>query len=148
MVEKEQRASAARFSRVLDGNLTFPLWVQEIPKTPQRLRVDDFLVVTQQVQRKRGVGKNILVLDIVIVMLALEPLRDVFNFRKDKGRRHRIQRLGLVERCCGSASESDDVGKKFTRSSLGQEPLLDLRRTGRDQDDFDPRIFFLEGMPF
>jgi len=57
-------------------------------------------------------------------------------------------RLGLVECCCGFRAEPHDVGKKFARSSLGQEPLLDLRGTGRHQDDFDPRIFFLEGMPF
>ena len=78
-------------------------------------------------QGKGRVDKNILVINVVVVMSAIEPFRNICDFGKNQRRADGIERLCLVEGCRGSAAEAHNVGEKLSRSALSQEPLLNLR---------------------
>src|SRR5439155_22407912 len=97
---------------------------------------------------QRRIDKGGLILAAVRMMLHIEPFRKISDFHQTKGAAEWHQRFGLVERCRCAAPESDNIGEKFPRPSLGHKPLEDLRGAARGQDDFDLRKLFLESVPF
>src|SRR6185295_9616722 len=101
-------------------------------------------MIAEQMQRERGIDKHVLAIDIVVMMFAVEPFRSVFDFGEQEGRCDGIERLRLVKRGRRSAAEAHDVGKKFPRSSLREQPLLDLCRVTRNQNDFNFGKSFME----
>ena len=148
VIEKKQRASASWVPRILDGALSLPFRIEEIPERSDGPGFYELCVICQQSQRKSRIDKGVLIFAVVIVMFAIEPFRRISDFRQNKGGADWLQRFGLVERCRCSASESDNIGEKFSRPSLGHKPLEDLRGAARGQDDFDLRKLFLESVPF
>ena len=76
------------------------------------------MVVTEQMQRESCVDEDILVINVVIVMFAVEPFRNVFDLGEHQRRADWIERLRLVERCRRPTAEPNNVGEKFSGSPL------------------------------
>ncbi len=148
VVEKQQWTGAAGIAGIFESDFAFPLGIEQLCIAMQILRLDEFRIVANQVQRKSRVDKYILVVDIVVVVPPLEPFRLIFDFGQHQRGLQRVDRLGLVKRRAGAATETNDVGEKFARAPLRHDPLQVLRRAGAEQINFDLGIFFLKRLPF
>lgn len=83
--------------RILERDLAFPLGIEQIPIARQFFGSTNFWLHTSKCNGKAA-WTDVLVVNIVIVMFAVEPFRNVFDFGEHQRRADWIESLCLVER--------------------------------------------------
>jgi hypothetical protein len=147
MVEKDasSRPRPVASSNIARENLSLPFRIEKIPVRAELAWANESRVVGDVALRSAEHNENIFSLGIGIPVFASPPLGFVNNLRQHQSGLDRLQDLGGIKfRIVRSHAVNNDIGEKFSRPALGDNPLLDLAPQTRHAEDFDLRISLLK----